>query len=65
MGLVEGGLCRQDGGARRGVWREAAAEQGGGKQEAGGEIIIYSQSFQDAKSKASLIGSPLDVNSWL
>ena len=38
MGLIEGGLRREDGGARRGVWREATAEQGGRKQEVGGEI---------------------------
>ena len=41
MGLVEGGLCGQDGGTRRGVWGEAAAEQGGGKQEIGGGRKVF------------------------
>ena len=37
MGLVEGGVRGEDGGAGRGVRGQAAAQQGRAQQEAGGE----------------------------
>ena len=41
MGLVEGGVRGEDGGAGRGVRGQAAAQQGRAQQEAGGELGFF------------------------
>ena len=41
MGLVEGGVRGEDGGAGRGVRGQAAAQQGRAQQEVGGELVFF------------------------
>ena len=41
MGLVEGGVRGEDGGAGRGVRGQAAAQQGRAEQEVGGELGFF------------------------
>ena len=41
MGLVEGGVRGEDGGAGRGVRGQAAAQQGRAEQEVGGESWVF------------------------